>query len=51
MYMHEPAGADTWAELSWGARIALAVAVLVTLGLGVYPLPVLELARQATASL
>jgi NADH-quinone oxidoreductase subunit N len=51
MYMTEPAGDDIWAEVPWGARLALAVAVLVTLGLGVYPLPVLELARLAAGSL
>ena len=51
MYMNEPGGEDIWAEIPWGARIALGVAVLVTLGLGVYPLPVLDLARLAAASL
>jgi NADH-quinone oxidoreductase subunit N len=51
MYMREPVGEDAWASVPFGARLALAVAVIVTLGLGVYPGPVLTFARLAAASL
>jgi NADH-quinone oxidoreductase subunit N len=51
MYMREPAGADEWAPVGKAATLALAVAALVTLGLGVYPGPVLDLARLAARSL
>jgi NADH-quinone oxidoreductase subunit N len=51
MYMREPAGEDAWAPLGWASSLALAAAVAVTLALGVYPAPVLSLARAAAASL
>ena len=51
MYMNEPAGEDVWSPVPLGASLALALAAFVTLGLGVYPGPVLDLARRAAASL
>jgi NADH-quinone oxidoreductase subunit N len=51
MYMKETPAADEFAPVPAGAAVALLVAVVVTLGLGVYPGPVLELARAAAASL
>ena len=51
MYMEEPAGEDTWSPVGPGPRLALAVCTLVVLGLGVYPGPVLALARLAALSL
>jgi NADH-quinone oxidoreductase subunit N len=47
MYMREPEGDDIWAPVAWGSRLALGVSVAVVLGLGVYPGPVLALARLA----
>jgi NADH-quinone oxidoreductase subunit N len=51
MYMREPVGEDVWAPVSVPAGFALAVSVLVVLGLGVYPGPVLAWARLAARSL
>jgi NADH-quinone oxidoreductase subunit N len=51
MYMHEPVGEDRWARVSPGAAFALALAAAVTLAFGVWPAPVLTLARQAARSL
>jgi NADH-quinone oxidoreductase subunit N len=51
MYMREPLGEDTWAPVSRSSAVALAISVAVTLGLGVYPAPVLTLARIAARSL
>ncbi len=51
MYMREPLGEDAWGPVSAGSALALAVSVAVVLGLGVYPGPVLALARQAARSL
>jgi NADH-quinone oxidoreductase subunit N len=51
MYMNAPTGEDTWAPVSFASRVALAVSVVVVLGLGVYPAPVLALARLAASSL
>jgi hypothetical protein len=47
MYMREPAGDDVWAPVGVAPGLALALAALVTLGLGVYPAPVLHWARAA----
>ncbi len=51
MYMHEPGDLDTWATVSPSAAVALAVSAAVTLALGIYPAPVLSLARLAARSL
>jgi NADH-quinone oxidoreductase subunit N len=51
MYMREPVGEDRWAAVSPGAGFALAVSAAVTLVLGVWPAPVLTLARTAARSL
>jgi NADH-quinone oxidoreductase subunit N len=52
MYMHERAdSAEDWAPVSPAAFCALAVSVLVVLGLGVYPAPFLAFARRAALSL
>ncbi len=51
MYMKEPVGEDAWAPVGTGPALALAVSVLVVLGLGVYPTPLLELARAAARAI
>ena len=51
MYMREPVGEDVWGPVSVSSGLALAVSVLVVLGLGVYPGPVLAWARLAARSL
>jgi len=51
MYMREPVGDDSWATVSFGSRLALAVSVVIVLGLGVYPGPVLSLARLAAQAI
>jgi NADH-quinone oxidoreductase subunit N len=51
MYMREPEGEDTWAPVSPAASVALGVSAGLTLVLGVYPAPVLALARLAARSL
>jgi NADH-quinone oxidoreductase subunit N len=52
MYMHEPAaGEDPWAPIGFGAGAALAAMVAVVLTLGVYPAPLLALARAAARAL
>jgi NADH-quinone oxidoreductase subunit N len=51
MYMRDPLGDDDWGRVAPGSAIALAVSVGVVLVLGVYPAPVLALARQAARSL
>jgi NADH-quinone oxidoreductase subunit N len=51
MYMRDPLGEDTWARVSPSATVALALSAAVTLVLGVYPAPVLTLARIAARSL
>ena len=51
MYMKDPIGEDPWAPMAPGARVVLALCVLVVLGLGVYPAPILRLARLAAQSL
>jgi NADH:ubiquinone oxidoreductase subunit 2 (subunit N) len=47
MYMRDPVGDDNWARVPLPSRLALAFSVLVVLGLGVYPGPVLSFARLA----
>jgi NADH-quinone oxidoreductase subunit N len=51
MYMREPVGADTWAPVGTLSAVGLTVSVAVVLGLGVYPGPMLDLARAALRSL
>jgi NADH-quinone oxidoreductase subunit N len=51
MYMREPQGDDAWAPVGAAATFGLAVSATVVLVLGVYPAPVLELARLAAQSL
>ncbi len=51
MYMREGEGEDAWAVPEASARLSLLVAVVVTLGLGVWPAPVLDLARAAALAL
>jgi NADH-quinone oxidoreductase subunit N len=51
MYMREPVGEDDWSAVGPGAAFALGFSVAVTLLLGVWPAPVLALARQAARSL
>jgi NADH-quinone oxidoreductase subunit N len=51
MYMRDPVGEDEWSPVSPAAGVALAVSVAVTLLLGVFPAPVLTLARLAARSL
>jgi len=47
MYMYEPAGEDPWGEVGVGAAAALIVSAVVVLALGVYPAPLLALAKAA----
>jgi NADH-quinone oxidoreductase subunit N len=51
MYMRDPVGEDDWSPVSPAAGLALAVSVAVTLLLGVWPAPLLTLARLAARSL
>ncbi len=51
MYMRDPVGEDDWAPVSPASGFALAVSVAVTLVLGVWPAPLLTLARLAARSL
>ena len=51
MYMSEPAGEDAWSAVSPASAFALAVSAALTLLLGVWPAPLLALARTAARSL
>ena len=51
MYMEEPASEDRWAAVSPSAVLALSLSAAVTLLLGLWPAPVLALARLAGRSL
>jgi len=51
MYMEEPVGEDPWAAVSPAAALALALSAGVTLLFGLWPAPVLTLARLAGRSL
>jgi NADH-quinone oxidoreductase subunit N len=51
MYMREPEGDDNWGAIAPASALALTVSVAVVLVLGVYPAPLLALARQAAQSL
>jgi NADH-quinone oxidoreductase subunit N len=51
MYMREPVGEDDWSPVSPAAAFALAACAALTLLLGIWPAPVLTLARLAARSL
>jgi NADH-quinone oxidoreductase subunit N len=51
MYMSEPSGEDAWSAVSPASAFALAVSAALTLLLGVWPAPLLALARLAAGSL
>jgi NADH-quinone oxidoreductase subunit N len=51
MYMREPVGDDAWSPVGPGSGLALALCAGAVLFLGIYPAPVLALARLAAASL
>jgi NADH-quinone oxidoreductase subunit N len=51
MYMRDPLGEDDWGKVAPLSAIALAASVGVVLVLGVYPAPLLALARQAAHAL
>jgi NADH-quinone oxidoreductase subunit N len=51
MYMRDPVGEDDWSPVSPSAALALAFSAAVTLLLGVWPAPLLALARTAARSL
>ena len=51
MYMKEPVGEDGWGPVGAGAALAMATSVALVLGLGVYPAPLLDLARAAARSI
>jgi NADH-quinone oxidoreductase subunit N len=51
MYMKEPVGDDVWAPVASASGLALGAAALTVLALGVFPGPVLTLARQAATHL
>jgi NADH-quinone oxidoreductase subunit N len=51
MYMREPVGEDDWSPVSPAAALALAVSAALTLLLGVWPAPLLSLARLGARSL
>ncbi|HXY39736.1 MAG TPA: NADH-quinone oxidoreductase subunit N, partial [Vicinamibacteria bacterium] len=51
MYMREPAGEDSWAPVSPASAFALALTAAITVLFGIWPTPVLSLAREAARSL
>jgi NADH-quinone oxidoreductase subunit N len=51
MYMYEPTGEDPWAPIGLAAGTALAAMAAIVLTLGVYPAPLLALARAAARAL
>ncbi len=51
MYMRPPAAEDAWARVPPAAAFALAIAAAITVWLGVWPAPVLRLAREAARAL
>jgi NADH-quinone oxidoreductase subunit N len=51
MYMRPAQGEDTWGPISPAAGVGLAASVAVVLILGLYPGPVLELAREAALTI
>ena len=51
MYMDGPIGEDSWSPVGASAALALAISTTVVLVLGVYPGPLMALARAAAASL
>ena len=51
MYMREPMGEDAWSPVGAGAGLALCLSAATVLFLGIYPAPVMALARLAARSL
>jgi NADH-quinone oxidoreductase subunit N len=51
MYMREPASEDAWAPVGAASGLGLALCAAVVLLLGVYPAPVLSVARIAASAL
>ncbi|HSD66704.1 MAG TPA: NADH-quinone oxidoreductase subunit N [Vicinamibacteria bacterium] len=51
MYMRDPVGEDDWSPVSPAASFTLAAAAALTIALGVWPSPMLTLARLAARSL
>jgi NADH:ubiquinone oxidoreductase subunit 2 (subunit N) len=51
MYMHEPRADDPWSRVAPTATVALTGVVLVVLGFGVFPGPLVTWARRAAQSL
>ena len=51
MYMRDPVGEDEWSPIAVGAGLALTVSTVVVLVLGIYPGPLMGLARTAARSL
>ncbi len=51
MYMKEAIGPDDWAPVATGPAVAMAVSTTIVLGLGLYPAPLLALARAAARAI
>jgi NADH-quinone oxidoreductase subunit N len=51
MYMEEPVGEDRWSRATPAAVLALALSAFATLAFGVWPAPLLAMARLASRSL
>jgi NADH-quinone oxidoreductase subunit N len=51
MYMRDPVGEDTWAPVGVASGLALGLSAAVVLVLGIFPGPVLDMARMAAHSL
>jgi NADH:ubiquinone oxidoreductase subunit 2 (subunit N) len=51
MYMKDPRSEDPWARVAPAATAALGAAVLVVLGFGILPGPLVAWARRAAQSL
>ena len=51
MYMGDPVGEDVWAPIDSAATLGLTLSAAVVLVLGVYPAPLLSLARVAANAL
>jgi NADH-quinone oxidoreductase subunit N len=51
MYMRDPVGEDTWQAVETGPAVALALAALLVVGLGILPTPVLDWAHAAATAI
>ncbi len=51
MYMKEGIGPDEWAPVATSSAVALGVSVAIVLGLGLYPAPLLSLAKAAARAI